>query len=141
MNRIPSIILRTVAVLVIASALMGAAALTEPAGALDGKTFVGESGRKGKEASGKDTLTFVNGRFRSTDCDQYNFGDAPYILGKSGESVTFVAVTLSRTHGQMTWRGTIRGGEVDAIYRWQQIRRFMTDVDREYWFKGKLLAE
>src|SRR4030066_773219 len=35
---------------------------------LDGKTFVAESGEKGKKASNKDTIVFHDGRFLSEGC-------------------------------------------------------------------------
>src|SRR5262249_36837790 len=48
---------------------------------LDGKTFVGETGERGKPATAKtekDTLHFANGKFHSTGCDRYGFTEAPY---------------------------------------------------------------
>jgi hypothetical protein len=46
-------------------------------GLLDGKTFVVETGEKGK-SGGENTLTFKDGNFRSAGCDQYGFGDGAY---------------------------------------------------------------
>src|SRR5512144_1217466 len=68
-------------------------------GSLDGKTFVVETGEKGKSAGDKDTLIFKDGNFHSTGCDQYGFGDGAYTSTVSGGAITFEAVTTSPTHG------------------------------------------
>ena len=76
--------------------LVAAAALAAPEakGSLDGKTFVGEVGEKGKKEE-KDTLHFADGRFRSAACDAYGFADAPYTAALASDgSVTWTAETV-----------------------------------------------
>jgi hypothetical protein len=70
-------------------ALAVAALLSWPAagagaaqGALDGRTFVGETGEKGKPKGEADELVFLNGTFRSKGCDQYGFAAAPYTAAR-----------------------------------------------------------
>jgi hypothetical protein len=67
-------------VAVLAVAAMGLAArASATAGPLDGKTFVAETGEKGKDAASKDTLVFRDGKMRSTACDACRFGEGNYI--------------------------------------------------------------
>ena len=95
-------------------------------GALDGKTFVVETGEKGKSGGGKDTLIFKDGNFHSTGCDQYGFGDGAYTSSVKGDSIQFEAVTTSPTKGKMTWKGTITGDKIEVAYVW---------VDASHWYK------
>src|SRR4030066_355694 len=76
---------------------------------LDGKTFVAESGEKGKKASNKDTIVFHDGRFLSEGGTPGGFGDAAYKAGIEGDGIRFHAQTLSPTHGTMLWDG-VGGG-------------------------------
>ena len=41
---------------------------------LDGKTFIGPTGEKGKEAEGEDELRFENGMLVSVGCADWGFG-------------------------------------------------------------------
>jgi len=94
--------------------------------ALDGKTFVVETGEKGKSGGDKDTLTFKDGNFRSAGCDQYGFGDGAYTSSVKGDSIQFEAVTTSPTKGKMTWKGTVTGDMIEVAYVW---------VDASHWYK------
>ncbi|MGB3400081.1 MAG: hypothetical protein WBA34_07910, partial [Candidatus Deferrimicrobiaceae bacterium] len=78
-------------------------------GVLDGKTFMVNQGEKGKEAKGTDTLIFKNGKFRSVGCDQYGFGEGAYKATVQGDTISFVADTMSESKGKMHWEGTVRG--------------------------------
>jgi hypothetical protein len=95
-------------------------------GLLDGKTFVVETGEKGKSGVDKDTLTFKDGNFRSAGCDQYGFGDGAYTSSVKGDSIQFEAVTTSPTKGKMTWKGTVTGDKIEVAYVW---------VDASHWYK------
>ena len=95
-------------------------------GVLDGKTFVVETGEKGKSGGDKDTLTFKDGNFRSAGCDQYGFGDGAYTSSVKGDSIQFEAVTTSTTKGKMTWKGTVTGDKIEVAYVW---------VDASHWYK------
>ena len=95
-------------------------------GVLDGKTFVVETGEKGKSGGDKDTLAFKDGNFRSAGCDQYGFGDGAYTSSVKGDSIQFEAVTTSPTKGKMTWKGTVTGDKIEVAYVW---------VDASHWYK------
>ena len=95
-------------------------------GPLDGKTFVVETGEKGKSGGDKDTLTFKDGSFRSAGCDQYGFGDGAYTSTVNGDAIQFEAVTTSPTKGKMTWKGTVTGDKIEVGYVW---------VDASHWYK------
>jgi hypothetical protein len=76
---------------------------------LDGKSYQGLFIEKGKSSGDPDTLTFANGRFRSSACDQYGYGDAPYSAIADGETVHFNAETESPRYGKLVWKGVIKG--------------------------------
>jgi len=95
-------------------------------GPLDGKTFVVETGEKGKSGGDKDTLTFKDGNFRSAGCDQYGFGDGAYTSTVIGDTIQFQTVTTSPTKGKMTWKGIVKGDQIEVGYVW---------VDASHWYK------
>ena len=81
---------------------------------LDGKNFDGIVLERGKTSGDADTLIFKDGRFRSTACDQYGYGDGPYTATTSGETVTFEAETESPKYGKLLWKGVVRGPRLDG---------------------------
>ncbi len=81
---------------------------------LDGKTFVAQSGGKGKPASRKDTFVFRDGRFLSESCSPYGFGYAPYQVTVEGAAVRFHPETHSPTHGTMVWDGIVKDNAIEA---------------------------
>ena len=109
-------------------------------GALDGKVFVVEIGRKGKKTSGKDTILFREGRFLSTIREKWDgFGPGTYTVATNGDEVTFTADSASRTRGTMHWEGTVRGDRINARYAWTDAPRWYqsTPTPTEYWAKGE----
>ena len=108
-----------------------------PRNFLDGKTFLAQSGEKGKKASNKDTIVFQNGRFLSEGCNPYGFGDAPYQATVDGATARFHAETHSPTHGNMVWDGIVRGDTIEATNTWTR-KRWYWNITREYWYKGQL---
>lgn len=104
---------------------------------LDGKTFVTQSGEKGKQASNKDTFVFRDGRFLSEGCNPWGFGDAPYRATVDGAAVRFHAETHSPTHGTMVWDGIVRGDAIEATNRWTR-ERWYWRIKKEYWYSGQL---
>ena len=95
---------------------VGLSALTSRAqsSALDGRRFEGVFLQRGKTSGDADTLTFAGGRFRSSACDRYGFGDAAYRAMAQGDAIVFEAETESAKYGKLVWRGTVRGGKLDA---------------------------
>jgi hypothetical protein len=104
---------------------------------LDGKTFVAQSGEKGKQASNKDTIAFRNGRFLSEGCSPYGFGDAPYQATVDGAAVRFHAETHSPTHGTMIWDGIVKDDAIEATSIWNR-ERWYWKIKREYWYRGQM---
>ena len=82
--------------------------------ALDGKRFVGVVLERGKSAGDADTLTFEGGRFRSSACDVYEYGDGAYTTTASDGEVAFECETESPKYGKLLWRGVVRGPRMDA---------------------------
>ena len=82
--------------------------------ALDGRSFDGIVIECGKTSGDADRLIFKDGRFRSTACDQYGYGDGPYKATRSGETVVFEAETESPQYGKLLWNGVVRGPRLDG---------------------------
>ena len=81
---------------------------------LDGRRFAGVVLECGKTAGDADTLIFTGGRFRSTACDRYGYGDGLYRASPDADGVAFEAETESAKYGQLRWRGVVRGLRLDA---------------------------
>ena len=81
---------------------------------LEGRRFHGIVLEAGKTVGDADTLIFEQGRFRSTTCDRYGYGDGPYASRVAGETIAFEAETSSPKYGQLRWRGTVSGNRLDG---------------------------
>jgi hypothetical protein len=81
---------------------------------LDGRNFDGIVLECGKTAGDADTIVFKGGRFRSTACDRYEYGDAPYTASTTGDAITFEAQTESPKYGKLLWHGVVRGRRLDG---------------------------
>ena len=84
------------------------------AGALDGRSFDGVFLERGKTSGDADTIIFKDGRFRSTACDRYGYGDGAYTARRDGERIHFDAETRSSTSGRLRWHGTVDGHRLDG---------------------------
>ena len=104
------------------------------AGPLDGKTFVGQVGERGKTTGDQDTLIFRDGTFRSTACDPYGFSEAAYTATPGADAITFQTETESQTDGRMEWRGRVQGSTIEGTSTWRRPGK----APVEYWFKGEL---
>ena len=139
----------TIAIVLSFMTVMGADAIQGAVGAaasptavptlnsLDGRTFVTQSGEKGKLASKKDTFVFRDGRFLSETCTPYGFGDAPYQATVDGATVRFHAETHSPTHGKMVWDGIVKNNDIEATSIWTR-ERWYWKIKKEYWFRGQM---
>jgi hypothetical protein len=87
---------------------------------LDGRSFQGVFLERGKTSGDADTLTFKNGRFHSSACDQYGYSDAPYKTAAAGDALRFEAETQSAKYGKLQWNGVIRGNKLDAVVMMEQ---------------------
>lgn len=104
---------------------------------LDGKSFKGPTGEKGKKTHHEDVLVFKDGKFTSTMCFEYGFTGGPYTAWVEGDLIHFQAETVSPTHGKMNWKGRLQGDNMTVDYSWTK-ERWLWTTYREYWFKGTL---
>ncbi len=116
------------------SAVDASASLAVPKQLLDGRTYIGHVGEKGKDRGDEDTLRFAGGKFHSSACDAYGFTAAPYTAEQHGDTFTFTAETVSEKEGRMRWSGTIRTYQLEGTAVWTKPGQ--TPV--EYWVKAEL---
>jgi hypothetical protein len=81
---------------------------------LDGRTFEGVVLECGKSAGDAETITFRNGRFHSSACKAYGYGDGPYKASSAQDGLAFEAETESAQYGKLVWRGVVRGQRLDG---------------------------
>lgn len=65
-----------------------------------------------------DTLTFEDGKFHSSSCDEYGFGKGEYITTTQGDIVYFEAKTVNSDNENMVWSGTVQGDTIKGNYVW-----------------------
>ena len=94
--------------------LTSASSLDSFAPSLDGRRFDGIVLECGKTSGDADTMIFEGGRFRSTACDRWGYGDGAYCVSVASEEISFEAETESEKYGKLLWRGTVRGPRLDA---------------------------
>ena len=98
---------------------------------LEGKTFVtlldGED----------DVLTFQNGMFNSSSCEEWGYRPGKYTTTGSGDSLSFEATTTSEKHGGMVWTGTVQGDTIKGGYLWTKEGWFGTKTKTKS-FEGTL---
>lgn len=106
---------------------------------LDGKTFIGFNGEKGRQLDPDENeeIVFEDGRFISTTCNKYNFSDVAYSAREIDDGIHFEAVTLSPTHGKIVWQGVVRNNQAEVTFVWTK-ERWYWNTYKEYWFKGSL---
>jgi len=97
-----------------ALAAAGAAERSGGRGALDGRQFDGIVLECGKTTGDPDSLIFEGGRFRSTACDRYEYGDGAYTVAAADGALTFSAETVSPKYGTLRWHGVVRGKRLDG---------------------------
>ena len=84
---------------------------------LDGKVFVADAGIKGKEADEKgDVITFKEGKFHSSLCDQHGYSSAAYKAIEQGGAIAFEVETTSEKDGRLVWKGSVRGDQVEGSF-------------------------
>lgn len=81
---------------------------------LDGRRFDGVILECGKNAGDADTITFRDGRFHSTACGRYGYGDGAYVAHQAADRIEFSAETQSPIYGLLRWRGAVSGKRMDA---------------------------
>jgi hypothetical protein len=81
---------------------------------LDGRSFHGVVLERGKSDGDADTLIFTDGRFRSTACDRYGYGEGTYSASRDGDRIHNDAETESPRFGRLRWQGTVSGRRLDG---------------------------
>ena len=130
---------RAALALFVAGLALGPSAVAQMA-ALDGKVFVGDAGLKGKDADEKgDIITFADGKFHSSSCDQYGYGKGVYKAMPSGDAVSFETETTSEKDGRLVWKGTVRGNDIEGTFVHYRKGWLLNPnpEPQEHWFKGK----
>jgi hypothetical protein len=121
------------------AALLFAAALgaCRPAeagrGLLDGRTFVGEIGERGRSEGQPERISFRRGQLHSHACEAFGFEEGGYTAHQSGEEVSFAAETSSPEEGRIEWRGTIRGDVLEGTFTWHKEGK----RPLEYWVRAQ----
>ena len=111
-------------------------------GALDGRRFDTQAGMTGKPAHiPKDILSFTDGKFHSSDCDQYGYDRGAYRATSDGGAMTFEVETRSEQYGRNVWKGVVRGDTVEGTMVFYRKPTFFRPNPEplEHWFKGKAL--
>jgi hypothetical protein len=127
---------------VVATAFAAGLVLAPPlfAQSLDGRTFIGDAGEKGKPADEKgDLITFAEGKFHSSSCDQYGYSKGAYKATQVGDAIQFETETTSDKDGRLVWKGTVRGSEIEGTFvHYRKGWLLNPNPDPiEHWFKGK----
>src|SRR3979409_228400 len=81
---------------------------------LDGRNFVGVVLECGKTEGDADTIIFKDGRFRSTACDRYEYGDGPYTETVAGDMGSFGAAPHGPKCGKLPGRVRVRAPRLDG---------------------------
>lgn len=111
-------------------------------GALDGRRFDTQAGFTGKPAHiPKDILSFAEGKFHSSDCDQYGYERSAYRATADGGAVTFEVETRSEPYGRNVWKGIVRGDTVEGTMMFYRKPTWYRPNPEPlaHWFKGKAL--
>ena len=113
--------------------LLGAGTVLAEAGALDGKTFSVQVGKKGKAKSSPDELTFADGKLKSAATAKLGFTEpATYTTKAEGTKLKFDATLKSEKAGTMRYWGTVDGDNLAGSGLRSRVRA--TPVS--YWLKG-----
>lgn len=124
--------------LIVMIAVSGGRMVSAESNVLDGKTYIGPIGPKGKETDGEDELIFKDGKLFSLGCAEWGFGEGVYSARIEGDTIHFEAETISLKHGKIAWKGRVDGDRIESIYIWTKKRWYWKDAHEENWFKGTL---
>jgi len=119
---------------VLAAALTGWAAPAFCAGPLDGQVFEGAVGPKGEKDGRPEEISFKDGKFHSSACDAYGFGDGAYTARKRGKGVRFEADTVNAKGAKLHWKGMVTDNQVEAT----SVLNAPGEKPSESWAKGTL---
>lgn len=124
-----------VAVALVFVGLLGVSTPAFAGGSLDGKTFSGTIGQKGKTEGQADGFVFKDGKFESTLCEAFGYGQGEYKTEALTDATAFTAETASTTGGKMQWQGMVKGDQIEGT-----VISTENGKSTESWFKGTLKA-
>ncbi len=104
------------------------------AGLLDGKVFEGAVGPKGEKNGKAEEISFKDGKFHSSACDAYGFGDGAYTAKQDGKNISFEADTMNDKGAKLHWKGMVKGDQVEAT----STLNAPGEKPSESWAKGQL---
>ena len=134
-----NIVIRTILRPALIALCLAASSVAFAAGPLDGKVFVGEAGEKGKPADEKnDVITFADGRFHSSACDQWGFNKAEYKTRTEGDATYFEVETVSDKEGRLKWSGVLKGSTLEGTFtHYRKPAWYRPNPEPiEHWFKA-----
>ena len=107
---------------------------------LDGLTFIGKHGPKGKPADAKDTFAFKDGEFVSQEGEAMCKSPAcPYFIRHVGNTIEFISETICpEKNARIVWRGTVDGETIKGVFHWTSKRWYWT-IEKDFWFEGTLI--
>ena len=103
-------------------------------GVLDGKTFVGEMGKKGEQNGQEEDVIFTDGKMRSSMCNRFGYSDGTYTTTMNGDATVFETQLTHPTDGTQKWTGTVKGDTLEAVSSSQK----PGEAPTEMWVKGQL---
>ena len=109
---------------------------------LDGRKFNTEAGYTDKPAHVKeDILSFQDGKFHSSDCDQYGYNRGDYRATTQAGPVAFEVETVSEQYGRNVWKGVVTGNTVEGTMVFYRKATFWRPHPEPlvHWFKGKAM--
>ena len=108
-------------------------------GILDGKTFKGRIGPRGKPADVEDTYVFADGTFVSVECElRCDYPARPYFVRENGNAIEFVSETkCPYKDAKIVWRGKVEGDSIEGVATWTMSRWYWT-IEKEFTFSGTL---
>ncbi len=108
-------------------------------GMLDGKTFKGGVGPRGKPADVEDTFVFADGTFVSVECElRCQYPARPYFVRETGGAIEFISETeCPYKDAKIVWRGTVVGDSIEGVATWTMSRWYWT-IEKEFSFSGIL---
>ena len=128
---------RSTAVLLLAGPWAGPASAQT---SLEGRRFDTQAGLVGKPAHvPSDILSFADGLFHSSDCDQYEYGKGKYTSSVEADgSIRFEAETVSPTYGRNTWKGRVVGRSIEGEFVFHRKPTWWRTNPEPlpHWFKG-----
>jgi hypothetical protein len=119
--------------LVLVMGIAGALTAKPSKGLLDGQTYTVKVWVEGDTKTNPDNLSFKNGKFFSTDCEQWGFKSAAYKATKHPGHIDFEVKATSAKEGTVHWKGKVDNKGIKGSFLWTK----KGQKDMTYLFEGK----